>query len=194
MANARFQEYVTSGAFNLTLSRNQISALSLVANGEGRTVGVSDSILERKGLVEPIANPGPRPHGNPDAVEFRPTVAGFLCMEMLREANLINFAGSAITNELAALRAEVEERRREAATARERAISAMARKERAEGDLAAAQAEIASLRTSVSALESGLRWKDGHSMLDDKPYQARPMVRLRDPIPGATDAELRGGS
>lgn len=191
MANARFQEYVTSGAFSLTLSRNQISALSLLASGEARSVGVSDSILERKGLVEAVANPTTH---QMDAIEFRPSVAGFLCMEILREANLINFAGNAVTNELAALRAEIAECRLAAAVARQRATSAMARKDVAEEELSAAQAEIAGLRTSVAALESGLMWKDGHSMLDDKPVYQRPIVRLRDPLPNATDAELRGGS
>lgn len=191
MTNARFQEYVTSGTFTLTLSRNQVAALSLIANGEGRSLGVSDSILERKGLVEPVAAPMAR---HLDNIEFRPTVAGFLCMEMLREACLINFTGNAIANEVAALRKEIEVRRLEATTSREKMISALSRKTSVEDDLEDALAKISRLETSVRALESGITFRDGRSMLDDvnDPQAQRPRVRLRDPLPDLTDEQLRG--
>lgn len=188
MSNARFQEYVTSGTFTLTLSRNQVSALSLLASGEGRSLGISDSILERKGLVEPVAAPLAR---SLDTVEFRPTVAGFLCMEILREASLINFHGNAIGNELAALRKEIEERRLEAATCREKMISALARKSSAEDDLEDATQEIERLKSAVRALEAGITWKDGRSM-EEFAYVAKPRIRLRDPLPHLSDGQLRG--
>lgn len=191
MTNARFQEYVTSGTFTLTLSRNHVAALSLIANGEGRSLGVSDSILERKGLVEPVAAPVAR---HLDNIEFRPTVAGFLCMEMLREASLINFTGNAIANEVAALRKEIEERRLEATTSREKMISALSRKSSVDDDLEDALAKISRLETSVRALESGITLRDGRSMLDDvnDPQAQHPRVRLRDPLPDLTDDQLRG--
>lgn len=187
MANARFQEYVTSGTFTLTLSRNQVSALSLLASGEGRSLGVSDSILERKGLVEPVAAPQAR---SLDMIKFRPTVAGFLCMEMLREAGLINFSGNAVANEVAALRKELEERRLEAATCREKMIAALARKSNAEDELEDANQAVESLKTSVRALESGLRLKDGASM-EDFAHVPKPRIRLRDPLPHLSDEQLR---
>lgn len=187
MANARFQEYVTSGAFTLALSRNQISALGLFASGEGRTVGMSDSVLERKGLVEPVAAPEPRDMGR---VEYRPTLAGFLCMDMLREAGLANYGGNALAGELATLRKEIEERRTEAATWREKAISAMSRKAGAEHDLEDANAEIERLRTSVRALESGITLRGGASLAepssDFKPFR----LRLKDPLPATPDSDL----
>ncbi len=192
MANARFQEYVTSGTFTLTLSRNQVAALSLIANGEGRSLGVSDSILERKGLVEPVAAPEMR---HLDNIEFRPTLAGFLCMEMLREAGLINFAGNAVANEVAALRAEIAKRRLEAATSCEKMISVLARKDVAEFDLAEATAKISRLETCVGALESGLTLRRGSMLAEvNCPQHGRVRVHLRDPLPDATDDHLRGTS
>jgi hypothetical protein len=191
MANARFQEYVTSGTFTLTLSRNQVSALSLIANGEGRSLGVSDSILERKGLVELVAAPEMRAL---DAIEFRPTLAGFLAIEMLREAALINFQGGAIGNEVNALRAELIVRRTEAVASREKMISALARKNAAEHDLAEAVAKISRLETCIRAFESGLTLRGRASMLDEAgdPQHTSPRVVLRDPLPNLSDEQLRG--
>jgi hypothetical protein len=187
MANARFQEYVTSGTFTLTLSRNQVSALGLVANGEGRSVGLSDSVLERKGLVEPVADPAPRDMGR---IEYRPTLAGFLCMDMLREAGLVNYGGNALAGELVALRKEIETRRLESATWREKAISAMSRKDRLQHDLDDANTEIERLRTSVRALESGITLRDRTSLIepssDFRPFR----LRVKDPLPNATDTDL----
>lgn len=187
MANARFQEYVTSGTFTLTLSRNQVSALGLVANGEGRSVGLSDSVLERKGLVEPVAAPEAR---DMTRVEYRPTLAGFLCMDMLREAGLVNYVGNALAGELAALRKEIVERRVEAATWKEKAISAMSRKDRAQYQVDDANTEIERLRSSVRALESGITLRDRASLAesssDFKPFR----LQIRDPLPNASDSDL----
>lgn len=92
--NPAFREYVTSTAFNLTLCKTHISALSAIANNN-RDAGVNMGLfvpavngLIRRGLVI---------HHMPEKLEFKPfnqvfeiTRAGELVLDLLREAGIIN--------------------------------------------------------------------------------------------------------
>lgn len=132
MSNAQFSDYVTSGAFSLTLTRNQVSALSLLEGGMEPYLGNLMAALERKGLAEKVANPTEH---DPDHTETRATLAGLLTLALCREAGLTNGPADPLAAELAGLRAEVERRRIEARTARANARSLAARLEKAEEDL-----------------------------------------------------------
>jgi len=181
MSNARFSEYATSGAFSMSLSRHQVSALAMIADGAGSSWHLSDASLERKGLVEPVAKPSDH---QDDRVEFRPTLAGLLCARLVREAGLSNGPDDPIAAELADLRRELEQRRHEAATNRDVAWSALARKEEAERELEEAQRELRLFRTESAG---GPRLKEQFR----RDPQAPPMIRRRDKFPTTSDAELR---
>ncbi|TIX20090.1 hypothetical protein [Mesorhizobium sp.] len=104
--NARFSDYVTSGAFSLTLTRNQISELAFAAGGERRLFGVTGS-LERKGLIEPInARPEKDPEFEPDEqhLEWRLTSAGALTLSLLTQAGLSNAGSDIVAREIDDLR------------------------------------------------------------------------------------------
>jgi hypothetical protein len=137
MANVRFQEYATSGAFSLGLTRNQVSTLDMIDRGAHQHVATFVGSLERKGLVEAV--PAPTVH-NPDAVEHRLTQAGLLTVALVREAGLTNAAPDPISTEMTALRDEVARARKAEAVAKRDAYAAMARLERAELDLENEQA------------------------------------------------------
>lgn len=122
MMNARFSDYVTSGAFSLTLTRNQISELGLIGAGSVRYSSVSGA-LERKGLVEPVmARTEDEPLHEPDEqfLDHRLTGAGALTLALLAHAGLSN-AGSDV------LAREVDDPRRQLAAANERAHDAALR-------------------------------------------------------------------
>jgi hypothetical protein len=179
VSNHRFAEYATSGAFNLTLARNQVSALAMIAAGASG-YSVSEVALERKGLVEAVAKPSTH---DADRIEFRPTHAGLLCLGLLVEAGLTNGAPDPVAAELAAMRAELASLRHEARDQHRLAWSAMARREETEAELVAAQRRIKDLET-----EQGLGLKLKPQFARDA---AMPMVRKRDYHPELSDAELR---
>lgn len=162
MSNFRFQEYTTSGAFNLSLSRTQVAALHRVATGRDHYACTATAALERKGLIEAFAAPEDY---SPERQEYRATAAGLLCASLLIEAGLTQGPRDAMAQEVAALQTEVEDRRTEAHTARTAARSALARLDQAELDLA-----------NERALHAGGKLRV-------------PMTR-RDPLPDVTRAEL----
>jgi len=105
--NNTFAEYVTSSAFNISLSSNMIACLTMTANDQiskegadtfyfnGRNAYVQHvNGLMRRGLVEhnPILADH---HGGPIAWSeitwtFRLTKAGELVFELLKEAGLVH--------------------------------------------------------------------------------------------------------
>jgi DNA-binding MarR family transcriptional regulator len=162
--NDRFSEYATSGAFSLTLTRNQVSALAMLDEGSAPDYTANMmAALERKGLVERI--PAPADHRE-DNIEFRGTRAGLLTAALCREAGLTQGARDAVAVELDALRAEAIARRREAAEARLTARSALAR-------LEAAEYEIENLKRAAEDRKLALR------------------IIRRDPLPDVTIEQLR---
>ena len=167
--NARFSDYVTSGAFALSLTRTQISALSMIVGGESRYMAAA-AALQRKGLIEPVPealtdNPH-MVHGDP-LLEWRLTGAGALCLGMLAEAGLTNAGVDVAAREVDTLRAEL-------ATAREQARAAQLRVRSMHARLEKAKSEIEILR----AVKAG----------ENFPIQLLP----RDPLPDLTEAELLG--
>ena len=59
MSNFRFQDYVTSGAFTLSLARSQVMAMHRIASGSHHYACAATAALERKGLIVPVAAPEP---------------------------------------------------------------------------------------------------------------------------------------
>lgn len=181
MANSKFAEYATSGAFTVTLSRNQISALSMVAGKASGCFGLSDSALERKGLIEPV---GPVRFGNEERMEYRPSHAGLITLQLLHEAGLTNNGSDAVAQELAMVRAELVELRKRERDASQRAWSAMARQRAACVKLVNAKRENSLLKIQI---ETGLR-------LRSEPAPFVRAVNPRDPLPHLSDAEIAGQS
>lgn len=123
--NTRFSEYATSGAFSLSLTRNQVSSLAMLDRGSAFdwTSSVMAG-LERKGLVERVSAPT---DWSPARIEFRATRAGLLTAALCREAGLSNDDPDPTAVELARLRQEVVDCRQEAIKARATARSTLAR-------------------------------------------------------------------
>jgi len=117
VSNVRFSDYVTSGAFQMALTRSQIAALSMIVGGEDRYVP-SGSALERKGLIAPVEG---KREGLP--LEYRLTAAGALTLALLHQAGLTNDGADVMAREMEALRAELDMARKEAKRADERARS-----------------------------------------------------------------------
>lgn len=162
--NARFADYTTSGAFSLSLTRNQVSALAMLEGGDSGYMGTALAALERRGLAEPVANPGDLREA--DRVEMRATRAGLLVAALVREAGLTNGPPDPQAVELEALRAEVITRRQEAAEARCVARSALARKAEVEWELENERRKAAARRLELRIIP-------------------------RDPTPDVSDEELR---
>ncbi len=158
--NARFSEYVTSGAFQLTLTRSQISALSMMVGGEDRYVGPSGA-LARKGLIEPIE--GTR-EGWPS--EWRLTAAGVVTLALLHQAGLTNEGADAALAEVDSLRAELDKARAAAKEADIRATSLHAKLEQAEERIEILEAEKEQRKFRIN------------------------IVKWRDPLPEKTAAEI----
>ncbi|RUM97894.1 hypothetical protein EET67_09755 [Pseudaminobacter arsenicus] len=143
--NARFSDYVTSGAFSLTLTRNQISELALAAGGERRIYGASAS-LERKGLIEPVAS---RTEDNPlheqddQQIEYRLTGAGGLTLALLAQAGLSNSGTDVLAREVDDLRQQLSDANQRAHDAALRTRSMFARLEKAKEKIAQLQAQLA---------------------------------------------------
>lgn len=129
--NPRFSEYATSGAFTLSLTRNQVSSLGMLDTGMPGYFGHQGAALERKGLAEAVPAPTP---SNPEAVEWRATHAGLLTAALCREAGLTNGPPDPMAVELAQLRAELVTLRSQAAEACLVARSAIARRQKSELD------------------------------------------------------------
>ena len=163
MTNARFSEYTTSGAFALTLTRNQVSSLGLIEGGAPHYTSSYMVALERKGLCERVAAPT---EDDPERIEFRPTLAGLLTASLCREAGLTNGPPNPVAEELASLKSEVERARTEAAEACLCARSAMARRDELEQQLELEHAKAADRKM-------------------------RLIVKHRDPRPEIGDADLR---
>lgn len=168
MNNPRFSDYVTSGAFVMSLTRNQISGLSTVcASGEGWIPNAAS--LERKGLVELLPAPG---KFEAERTEYRATRAGLLCAALIYEAGLSNGPPDPVAAEFDAMRAEMLACRQEAKEARLCARSSLARLGEAEAELKNALGEIARLKTGQ------------HQKL-------QMHFRVRDPLPDVSDDVLR---
>lgn len=161
--NNRFSEYATSGAFTMSLTRNQVSSLAMLDGGLPQWGSTAIAGLERKGLAEPIADPD---IDCPERIEYRATLAGLLTARLCKEAGLTNGAADPVASELADLKAKLEFAREDAVEARRVARSALARKDELELEL---QNERARNRRDKMAVR----------------------VLLRDPKPEASDAELR---
>lgn len=89
--NQQFAAYVQGVAFQITLSRSMVLALSRLASGDPDPFGshfikITRS-LERRGLIEPMPEPRQRPF-------WRLTRAGALTVELLREAGMIEAASN----------------------------------------------------------------------------------------------------
>lgn len=177
MSNPRFAEYTTSGAFSMALTRNQVAGLAMLEGGVTATYSLLVAGLERKGLCAPIAGP----YGEAEHLEYRATHAGLLLMALTREAGLTNGSADPVAAELADLTAQLNTAREDARESRHRGRSAMARMQEVERELEAVKRDLALARTE---LETGLRLKE-------PPGERAWTLRLRDPRPEMSDAELR---
>jgi len=125
IANQKFSDYVTSGAFNLSLSRNQIGELAMLADGPASYVSRAEA-LERRGLIEAIPAAGQTEfHG--DTIEYRLTAAGLLVVQLIHAAGLTNSPPTSLAMEVDRLRAELAESRAAEKAANQRARSLLAR-------------------------------------------------------------------
>ena len=109
--NARFSDYVTSGAFSLTLTRNQIAELSFAVGGERRICGASGA-LERKGPIEMVpasVEANPLHEQDEQFPEWRLTGAGALILALLAQAGLSNVGSDVLAREVDDLRARLAE-------------------------------------------------------------------------------------
>ncbi|MER9814269.1 hypothetical protein [Mesorhizobium sp. M0129] len=174
--NARFSEYVTSGAFNMTLTRSQISTLAMLASGNSEWGGAS---LERKGLAAPIPSSLAA-----DRVEWRITGAGTILMALLFEAGLTNSGVDAAAAEVDRLNLAIATANQTVRDVRKKTWSMHAKLEQAE-------IENENLRRCLAALEL----EREHPGVRLKPeFAARgeygPVVTARDPFPHVPAAEL----
>lgn len=102
----RFTDYTTGGAFQLSLSRNQIAALAMIAQGDQDMLGANASVtaLWRKGLV---AERDPNVHLDPPAGSVEITAPGLRVLELVRMVGLTNLPGDdEVVRELAEARSE----------------------------------------------------------------------------------------
>jgi hypothetical protein len=105
LSNQRFSDYVTSGAFNLSLSRNQISELAMLGDGPQGFVNRAET-LERRGLIEAVPQ-RTETHFDSGGLEYRLTSAGLLVVQLLHAAGLTNQGEATLAREVDALRAEL---------------------------------------------------------------------------------------
>lgn len=93
----RFREYSTSGAFNLALSRAQVSALSMIAESGDAAMGAHTyRALHHKGLVPDI-------RGAEGGIEYRLTPAGVYALKLVRIADLVQGDADPVEAEIVAL-------------------------------------------------------------------------------------------
>lgn len=145
-ASLAFQDYATSGAFQISLTRNQVACLSMGEYDERLAYGSSAlQALLRKGLLSKL------PAHPDDGVysELRPTIAGLHVLKLCGLAGLTNAEADPITDEVAALKDELERARQSLIDERARweglnrnAWSLHARLQKAELALADARREL----------------------------------------------------
>lgn len=184
-AELRFQEFVTSGAFTITLTRQQVAQLSMMAQGQD-VYGAS--ALFRKGLADEAS----RPDIAPDRTEFRITPAGLLVAQLCYRAGLCNAGENPLADEIVRLQSKLDELRVSTAKVREDAWSTWARfkdleieKEELKRRLAAAEAELGLLKIGVK-----LKPEYERERCEDMSANAEPIVRLRDKQPDVGNDEL----
>ena len=87
MANRNFQEYTTSGAFNMSLSRTQVSALSMLSEigDTGCATFSSTAALWKKGLIKDTSGIDDVPSGPMEL-----TAAGHHVVSLINMAGLTN--------------------------------------------------------------------------------------------------------
>lgn len=175
--NARFADYVTSGAFNMTLTRSQIADLSMMAAG---VETFSNGALERKGLAEPIASEGA------NGLQYRLTGAGALMCEVLHQAGLTNGGNDTRTAEIDRLRSELDAARQRAADCSKRAWTVAARLAEAEIERDEANYQTEAMRSLYEAAQIGIR-------IRSRPADASFVVRPRDQHPGVPTDEVLAG-
>jgi len=84
-ATLRFADYATSGAFQIGLTRGQITTLMQIAGGDYSPYPqTSIYALERKGLTQTVESSGL------SAAQVRPTAAGILVAQLCAMAGLTN--------------------------------------------------------------------------------------------------------
>lgn len=105
MSQARFAEYATSGAFNISLTRRQVSALAMFSDRDEWSAIGYDS-LERKGLITVL----PRAGHHPPAARI--TAAGVSVAHLCAMAGLTNTTPPEHSTEIDALHVEIAELRR----------------------------------------------------------------------------------
>ena len=156
-----FRDYVTSGAFKMSLSRAQVSALSMIAEtGEVACGGHTFGALYHKGLVEHIRSKDGR-------LEYRLTEAGVYALKLARLADLTQGPKDAVEAELRALRKQLNDARVFAQQVTSDAWDMRARLQKAE-----------------------LLLQDARSMLQGQPCPKKPMVTLKDKHPERTVKEM----
>lgn len=176
--NSRFSDYVTSGAFSLSLTRNQISLLSMAVGGGIGATAATAAALERKGLIAPLAGPN---HGLRDecaSEEWRVNAAGILVVSLLAEAGLVNGGEDAAAREVDALRAELDAARRSAAESGARAWSALSRLKQAEQEIDELRACAKTVQLREHCERRGIRLKRDR------------LITPRDPMPEVPTEEL----
>lgn len=120
MSQHRFAEYATSGAFNISLTRRQVGALSLFATHDSWS-GIGYDSLERKGLISILPQEG----GRPPVAKI--TAAGIKVAGLCSIAGLTNAPMPDEAREIDALHAELAELRRANAILTEDSFSLYAR-------------------------------------------------------------------
>lgn len=160
---AKFREYVTSGAFKLTLSRQQVAALSMVSEvGEVACGGHTLGALFNKGLVTHIRS-------KCGALEYRLTEAGVFALKLVRIADLAQGAPDPVQEELAALRRQLDQARRHAQ------------------QLAADAWDM-----SARIKQADLAVKEAQAWVSGTPVPKRPMVTMKNKHPDRTQAQIMG--
>ncbi len=168
-ANALFQDYATSGAFNVSLSKGQVSSLAMaVGRGDSGAFG-SMAALVRKGLMAPITGrSSPWPMAGDVRPEYRATAAGMHVASLCRMAGLSQGEGDLVGAEISSLHAEVS-----AARASEREA------------LLDQRSLLARLQEAEDAIKA-MEFERDHGW----PGHTPPMIRLRDPRPSRSTAEI----
>jgi hypothetical protein len=179
-AELRFQEFVTSGAFTLTLTRQQVAQLSMLAQGQ-EIFGAA--ALFRKGL----ADEAQRPDIGPDHVQYRATPAGLLVAALCHRAGLTNGGENALAEEVARCQAEVDRVHESMAQLRKNASAAFARASNRAAENEELKRRVAALEAELDLVKRGVRLKPE---FDDGPYVATPKISLRDPLPDQSDAGI----
>ena len=110
MAASQFRDYTTGGAFDLKLSRNQVSSLSLVGMGEVNMMGSHSSSLVRKGLVVSMPSEASVTDTHP-GIDFKLSYAGMLALNMVRHAGLTNGDSDVVQEQIAVLQNDLRQTR-----------------------------------------------------------------------------------